>query len=140
LNKWLIFSPDLTLYQAGVAIAFFQPSTMDGTSSQEGRYLAESLPSLPFRDNEFELALCSHFLFLYTEQLSLDFHKKAVAEMVRVAKEVRIFPLIYLDLNKSRYIPTICSELHQAGITVEILKVPYEFQRGGNKMMRICSK
>jgi hypothetical protein len=107
---------------------------------QEGRYLAESLPSLPFRDNEFELALCSHFLFLYTEQLSLDFHKKAVAEMVRVAREVRIFPLIDLDLNKSRYIPTICSELHQAGFTVEILKVPYEFQRGGNKMMRICSK
>jgi hypothetical protein len=33
LNKWLIFSPDLTLYQAGVAIAFFQPSTTDGTSS-----------------------------------------------------------------------------------------------------------
>ena len=60
---------------------------------QKGRYLPENLPSLPFRGNEFELALCSHFLFLYTEQLSLDFHKKAIAEIVRVAREVRIFPL-----------------------------------------------
>jgi hypothetical protein len=107
---------------------------------QQGRYLPESLPSLPFRDNEFDLALCSHFLFLYTEQLSLDFHKKAVAEMCRVARQIRIFPLIDLDLNKSRYIRPICSELRQAGCTVEIVKVPYEFQRGGNQMMRICTK
>ncbi|NIP50529.1 MAG: methyltransferase domain-containing protein [candidate division Zixibacteria bacterium] len=107
---------------------------------QEGRYLPESLPSLPFRDKEFDLVLCSHFLFLYTEQLSLDFHKKAVTEMCRVAREIRIFPLIDLDLNKSSYIPTICSILHQDGFTVEILEVPYEFQRGGNEMMRICSK
>jgi hypothetical protein len=107
---------------------------------REGRYLCESLPSLPFGDNEFDLALCSHFLFLYTEQLSLDFHKKAILEMWRVAREVRIFPLIDLDLNKSGYIPAVCTELSQFGLKVEILKVPYEFQRGGNEMMRICGK
>jgi hypothetical protein len=107
------------------------------TGRKEGRYLPESLPSLPFGDNAFDLALCSHFLFLYTEQLSLDFHKKAIVEMCRVAREIRIFPLIDLDLNKSSHIPTICSELRKSGLTVEILKVPYEFQRGGNEMMRI---
>lgn len=107
---------------------------------RECRYLCESLPSLSFGDNEFDLALCSHFLFLYTEQLSLDFHKKAVLEMCRVAGEVRIFPLIDLDLNKSGHIRSICSELNQSGRTVEILKVPYEFQRGGNEMMRICDE
>ncbi len=106
---------------------------------QEGRYLAESLPSLPFEDKEFDLAVCSHFLFLYTEQLSLDFHLASILEMCRVAKEVRIFPLLDLALNKSRYIPAICSELINAGLTVEIKKVPYEFQRGGNEMMRICT-
>lgn len=107
---------------------------------REGRYLCESLPSLPFGDNEFDLALCSHFLFLYTKQLSLDFHRKAIAEMWRVAREVRIFPLIDLDLNKSSHIRPICSELSQAGLAIEILKVPYEFQRGGNEMMRIYGK
>jgi len=104
---------------------------------QEGRYLAESLPTLSFEDKAFDLVLCSHFLFLYTEQLSLEFHKASIAEMCRVAGEVRIFPLIDLDLNKSCYVSAICSELSKAGFTVEIQKVPYEFQRGGNEMMRI---
>lgn len=104
---------------------------------QEERYRAESLPSLPFGDKEFDLALCSHFLFLYTAQLSLEFHRASVLEMCRVAREVRIFPLIDLDLNKSDYVPTVCSELREAGFVVEIRKVPYEFQRGGNEMLRI---
>ena len=104
---------------------------------QEGRYLAESLPTLSFEDKAFDLALCSHFLFLYTEQLSLEFHRASIAEMCRVAGEVRIFPLIDLDLNRSSYVAAICSELREAGFVVEIQKVPYEFQRGGNEMMRI---
>jgi hypothetical protein len=104
---------------------------------QQGRYLAESLPSLPFGDKEFDLALCSHFLFLYAEQLSLEFHRASVLEMCRIAGEVRIFPLIDLDLNKSSYVPTVCSELSEAGFNVEIRKVSYEFQRGGNEMLRI---
>ena len=107
---------------------------------QEGRYLAKSLPSLPFRDKTFDLVLCSHFLFLYTEHLSLEFHRASIAEMCRVAGEVRIFPLIDLDLNKSSYLDTIGSEFTKAGYNVDIQKVPYEFQRGGNKMIRIYGK
>lgn len=107
---------------------------------QQGRYLAGSLPLLPFADEEFDLALSSHFLFLYTQQLSLDFHKESIMEMCRVAKEVRIFPVIDLDLNRSPYVDTISSELAEAGYTVEIRKVPYEFQRGGNEMMRVYRK
>ena len=104
---------------------------------QQGRYLAQSLPSLPFKNKEFDLALCSHFLFLYTEQLSLEFHLASIMEMCRVAKEVRIFPLLDLNLNKSSHIPTICSELYKAVLNVEIKKVHYEFQNGGNEMMKI---
>lgn len=110
------------------------------TGKREGRYLAESLPELSFETGEFDLALCSHFLFLYTEQLSLDFHLASIMEMCRVAKEVRIFPLLDLAANKSRYIPEICAELCKSGLNAEIIKVPYEFQRGGNEMMRICTK
>ena len=40
----------------------------------ENRYLAASLPELPFDDGAFDLALSSHLLFLYSEQLDLDFH------------------------------------------------------------------
>ena len=38
----------------------------------EGRYLDASLPDLPFEDNGFDLALSSHFLFLYSEQFDYE--------------------------------------------------------------------
>ncbi len=63
----------------------------------EGRYRYQCLPNLQLTDNQFELCLCSHLLFLYSEQLSLDFHIASITELLRVAQEVRIFPLLKLD-------------------------------------------
>ncbi|MEW5803278.1 MAG: SAM-dependent methyltransferase [bacterium] len=103
----------------------------------DGRYLIAELPALPFSEMQFDLALCSHFLFLYTGQLSLEFHQNSILEMCRVAREVRIFPLIDLCLTKSPYVEAILPELGQCGFEVKIEKVAYEFQRGGNEMMRI---
>ncbi len=34
-----------------------------------GRYVAATLPHLPFAEGAFDLVLCSHFLFLYSAQL-----------------------------------------------------------------------
>ena len=58
----------------------------------EGRYVTASLPSLPFENGQFDLALCSHLLFLYSAQLSLDFHRASIEELLRVASEVRAVP------------------------------------------------
>ena len=63
---------------------------------ESGRYVNAGLPALPFADRSFDLALSSHFLFLYTTQLGDTFHRQAIAEMCRVATEVRIFPLLAL--------------------------------------------
>jgi hypothetical protein len=57
----------------------------------EGRYVTASLPCLPFEDGRFDLALVSHLLFLYSERLDFEFHRAAVEELLRVAREVRIF-------------------------------------------------
>ncbi len=51
----------------------------------EGRYIAASLPSLPFGAGQFDIALCSHLLFLYSEQLSFEFHLASIEELLRVA-------------------------------------------------------
>ena len=40
----------------------------------EKRYVDGELPCLPFPDKSFDLAVCSHLLFLYSEHLSEDFH------------------------------------------------------------------
>jgi SAM-dependent methyltransferase len=103
----------------------------------DGRYVEGELPDLPFADSSFELALCSHFLFLYSSQLGEIFHQRAVRELCRVAREVRIFPLLTLGGERSPYVDRTVEDLRSVGHDVLIDKVPYEFQRGGNQMMRI---
>ena len=105
---------------------------------QGGRYVAAELPELPFAPGTFDLAVCSHFLFLYSANLSLGFHARAIEAMCRVASEVRIFPLLTYDAEPSPYVEPLLENLRRAGRTVSIQDVPYEFQRGANKMMSIA--
>ena len=103
----------------------------------EERYIDASLPELPFREKEFDLALCSHYLFLYSPHLSHDFHLRSIRELCRVAREVRIFPLLELGAVPSRHLDEIQKDLQEQGYTVSIVPVDYEFQRGGNRMMKV---
>ena len=103
----------------------------------QGRYVDAGLPILPFADAAFDLALCSHFLFLYSAHLDEAFHRAAIRELCRVATEVRIFPLLALGGERSPFVAGCVQTLREAGHSVSIENVPYEFQRGGNEMMRI---
>jgi len=110
------------------------------TGKAQDRYVDAELPTLPFDDGGFDLALCSHFLFLYSEQLSEDFHFAAVREMNRVATEVRIFPLLALGGARSPHVAALIRRLPENGFAVTVETVPYEFQRGGNQMLRVGRK
>ena len=103
----------------------------------EGRYIEAGLPSLPFADDSFDITLCSHFLFLYSEQFSEDFHVDALRELSRLGPDVRIFPLLELGSVPSRHLTNVICRLRTEGFTVSLEKVDYEFQRGGNQMMKI---
>ena len=102
-----------------------------------GRYVVGKLPTLDFADSQFQLALCSHFLFLYSDHLTYEFHRAAILEMLRVASEVRIFPLLTLMLEVSPYMQPLIEELKSEGFTVSVEQVSYEMQKGGNQMLRI---
>lgn len=102
-----------------------------------GRYIAGELPLLPFEQNSFDLALSSHFLFLYGAHLSAEFHILALEEMLRVAREARVFPLLTLEAKLSPHVNEVARHFTNRGDTVEIKRAPYEFQRGGNEMMVI---
>jgi hypothetical protein len=108
---------------------------------REGRYRVASLPGFTFADGEFRLALVSHLLFLYGRLLGADFHVASTFELLRVAEEVRIFPLIGLDRRWSPHVEPVRAALESAGHAVEIVATAYEFQRAddhaGNRMMRI---
>ncbi len=105
---------------------------------EQGRYITSELPNLPFNNNQFDLALCSHFLFTYSDLLSQDFHITAIQELCRVATEVRIFPLLKVfSTEGSEILPLVMKSLSEQGYNLEIKQVPYEFQKGGNQMLKV---
>jgi hypothetical protein len=107
------------------------------TGKKAGRYIAGELPALPYENGRFALALSSHFLFLYSNYLSMEFHLAALREMLRVSQEVRVFPLLTLAGTTSPYLDFVTSQLVNLGYGVELKRVAYEFQRGGNQMLVI---
>jgi len=106
----------------------------------QGRYIHEALPTLSFKDKQFDVALSSHFLLLYSRHLDETFHMEAILEMLRVAKEVRIFPIITLEGKRSPYLDGIMAILKTLGYLPTIEKVVYEFQKGGDEMLRVRRK
>ena len=103
----------------------------------EGRYVTAALPRLPFVDRQFDLALVSHLLFLYSERLDFELHRAAVGGLLRVAREVRIFPLLTLGRRPSPHVGPIRTLVAGWGWRAEVCGVPYEFQRSGDEMLRI---
>jgi hypothetical protein len=106
------------------------------SGKQANRYIEGELPSLPFPNRLFDLALCSHFLFLY-DDLGAEFHLRSILELLRVAGEVRIFPLVQLDGQPSPFVDAAIAEARSRSCSVAVETVPYEFQRGANEMLRI---
>jgi hypothetical protein len=104
---------------------------------QAGRYINCELPFLPFNNSQFDLALCSHLLFTYSDLLWAEFHIASIIELCRVAQEVRIFPLLNISGEKSSILPLVMEELAKNSYNLEIQQVPYEFQKGGNEMLRV---
>ena len=103
----------------------------------EDRYRTDELPHLAFGDDAFDLALCSHFLFLYSDHLSADFHVAAIEEMCRVAGEARVFPLLGAYGTPSAHVEPVIRALRERDYRVTVRRVPYEFLRGGDEMLSV---
>jgi SAM-dependent methyltransferase len=101
-----------------------------------GRYVAGEVPNA--LDNKFyDLILCSHFLLLYSEQLSWEFHAQAVTKLLEHTNELRIFPLLTLMWDRSPYLDRLCQLVENMGFRSQIVPVEYELQPGGNEMLVI---
>ncbi|NEO85653.1 MAG: class I SAM-dependent methyltransferase [Spirulina sp. SIO3F2] len=106
----------------------------------DGRYVVAELPRLPFGDRTFDLAISSHLLFTYSDQFSAEFHVAALRELLRVAPEVRIFPIVENFTGEpSPHLPIVLEQLQTEVKQLEVVTVGYEFQRNGNEMLRIVA-
>jgi ubiquinone/menaquinone biosynthesis C-methylase UbiE len=107
---------------------------LDDIRAHANRYVAGALPHLPFADGSFDLVMCSHLLFTWSDVFDVDWHRRALAELIRVSRrEVRVFPLVVQGTGEPvPFLGRLVTELD-----ARIVTVPYSFQRGANKMMLI---
>jgi ubiquinone/menaquinone biosynthesis C-methylase UbiE len=132
--KWDHYgTPENVIERRRQALAAFQADF--DSPHPAGRYVAARLPELPFPSDSFDLALCAHFLFLYSDELDLEMHIACIMEMLRVAQEVRVFPLLDMDGRHSRHLESSIQALQSSG-RVELVPVPFEFRHGDCRMLR----
>ncbi len=133
---WTEFQSPEELVQSRLAtMANFLEDFEQGKA--EGRYRVESLPHLSFGAQQFALVLCSHLLFTYSDLLDELFHEQSLREMLRVAQEVRVFPILNIDGQASPHLAPLLARFKAEGYQCSVEKVSFEFQKGGCEMLRI---
>ncbi|WP_193571739.1 class I SAM-dependent methyltransferase [Haloarcula sp. JP-L23] len=101
-----------------------------------GRYVGAALPRLPFATDSVDHVLSGNLLFLYDDRLSERFHVEALLELARIAREdVRVFPLHSLDGERSESLSPVVDTLRDAGRSVRLEPVDYEFQPGATETL-----
>jgi hypothetical protein len=102
------------------------------------RYMPVKYPSTDFIDDQFNISLVSHLLFLYEDHINYDLHKKIILELLRItSKEIRIFPVVNLKGEKSSLVDTLMHDKDFERLQISVKKVDYEFMKNGNEMMAI---
>jgi len=108
------------------SMALFADDFRKSEKEEQTVYFPAALPSLPFPDDSFRLAICSHFLFLYAESFDRDFHVAAIGELLRVLRpggELRVYPLVNLRWEPYPHLSDIVKEFE--GVAT------HEFQPSG---------
>lgn len=105
------------------------------------KYMYAEFPKLPFADQSVDLTLSAHFLFMYADRLSKQFHEESLLELMRITREeIRIFPLV--DLSSRRY--EALDELIQLAISkgwvAEELKSDYQFQKHADHYLKLTRR
>lgn len=105
----------------------------------EQRYLYEYLPKTNFTDYQFDIAVCTHFLFDGTKSHNLSFQLAAITEMARIARDVRIYPLLDAYGEIPQNLGPILAEIQsgESKLGMEIREVKYHFQKKSNAMLRV---
>lgn len=106
----------------------------------EGRYYGAADYHLPYPDFSFDFALSSHYLFADLEDQTVDSHLNVIRELARVAKEVRIFPLIDREGKTSEFLGPVLLHLQQDAYGVEVRAVDYHLHQAENAMLRVWAQ
>jgi len=96
------------------------------------RYVAGTLPRLPFADGEFDLTLVSYLLFAYQDRF------ESVLEIMRVTRgEARIYPTVTFEAQPSEYIPMLQSDPVLQAFEFAEIETDFEFLVNSNSYLRV---
>lgn len=101
-----------------------------------GRYRCGALPRLDFEDRSFDLTLCGHLFFIYSEALDLAFHRAAFRELCRLTRrEIRIHPIVDGQSRRYPHLGDLLELADGLGFESEIRPVEHEFFKGTNETL-----
>lgn len=106
----------------------------------EKRYLAVTEENLPFPNFKFDFALVANNFFADLDYQTVEYHIAKIKELARVAKDVRIFPLVDTGGEPSNLLGPIIMGLYQDNFAVEVTDVNYHLQHRGNAMLRVWAR
>ena len=110
----------------------------DFRKRNHNHYVAASLPHLPFRDGSFDLCLVSYLLFAYQDQLSYEFHRDSIREIMRVTRsEARIYPTVTFEAERSNYVDKLKSDPALTHLEFAEMGTEFEFLAGSNSYLSI---
>ena len=105
------------------------------------RYVAGSLPRLPFADGEFDLTLVSYLLFAYQDRFNYQFHRDSVLETMRVTRgEARIYPTVTFEAQPSEYLPMLQSDPALNAFEFTKIETDFEFLVNSNSYLRVTPR
>lgn len=127
-------SPDALMRSWELAVDYFATDY----EPDNQRYVCAALPSLPFPDRHFRLALSSHLMFSYPDFLSFDAHLACLLELVRVTSgEVRVFPLVDSVGVAYPRLAELRAALAEVGVPTRIRRAAGAYNKGGDEML-VC--
>jgi len=110
----------------------------DYRKCEAGRYVPGRLPTLPFRDGEFDLTLVSYLLFVYEDQFDYEFHKQSLQEIMRVTRdEARVYPIVTFEASRSSYLDRLRTDRELAHLGFEEAQTDFEFLLNSNFYLRV---
>ena len=101
-------------------------------------YVAGELPQMNFANKQFDLTLVSYLLFVYEDQLTYEFHKESLRELMRItAEEIRIYPIVTFEAEPSKSLARLRTDKEFAKWSFEIVTTDFEFLRNSNYYLKL---
>jgi len=131
-----------TFYRSVDELARYRATARDrflnDYAAHHERYVTAALPNTVFRDDEFDVALASHLLFLYDDLVGYEFHKRSLLELCRVTRrEIRVYPLTNMSGIKSSFVEQLVSDRDCSSLAFTFVKSDFEFFKNANELLVI---